>query len=109
MSKDSGDEPRPDPRNRKDAIQFFLDWLKDENAQPYCALLGEYGMGKTTTCKALSKELLDRREQGEQVPLPIYFDLRDVGETAKTGPALEEILELAGRADPKTPSCRPRK
>ena len=51
-------------------------WVANPDAPPFFALLGEYGMGKTTTCKALAKTLLDRREKGVKVPLPIYLDLR---------------------------------
>ncbi|HWA83391.1 MAG TPA: hypothetical protein VG820_08170 [Fimbriimonadaceae bacterium] len=43
-------------------MEFLLEWV-EEGSQPYCALLGEYGMGKTTTCKALAKELLRRRAE----------------------------------------------
>jgi WD40 repeat protein len=84
--------PEIDPSRRKDAIEFLMEWIGDEKAQPYCALLGEYGMGKTTTCKALARDLLDRRERNEKVPLPIYLDLRYVGDKAGDL-VLDEILE----------------
>src|SRR6185369_1529319 len=57
----------------------------------YCALLGEYGMGKTTTCKALARELLNR---GGKARLPIYLDLRHIGESARRDLTLPEILDL---------------
>jgi WD40 repeat protein/DNA polymerase III delta prime subunit len=84
--------PEIDPSRRKDAIEFLMEWIGDAKAQPYCALLGEYGMGKTTTCKALARELLDRRDRNEKVPLPIYLDLRYVGDKAGDL-VLDEILE----------------
>src|SRR5262249_28445331 len=93
LSKGLEAAPAIDPSQRKDAIEFLMDWLKDAKAPPYCALLGEYGMGKTTTCKALAKLLLDLRDIGEKVPLPVYLDLRHVGESARQEPVLEEILE----------------
>jgi WD40 repeat protein/DNA polymerase III delta prime subunit len=86
--------PEIDPSQRKDAIEFLMEWIKNDKAPPYCALLGEYGMGKTTTCKALARELLDQRERGEKVLLPIYLDLRYVGESARREMALSEILDL---------------
>jgi len=94
MSKGLESAPEIDPSQRKDAIQFLTEWLEDEKQPPYCALLGEYGMGKTTTCKALARDLLQRRDRGEKVPLPIYLDLRYVGESARNEPVLDEILEL---------------
>jgi WD40 repeat protein len=92
MAKGLEAAPEIDPSRRKDAIEFLLEWIGDDNAQPYCALLGEYGMGKTTTCKALARDLLDRRERNEKVPLPIYLDLRYVGDKAGDL-VLDEILE----------------
>ncbi|MBZ5521961.1 MAG: TIR domain-containing protein [Acidobacteriia bacterium] len=94
ISRDLEGTPEIDPRRRKDALQFLIKWVTDEKAPPYCALLGEYGMGKTTTCKALARELLNRHEKGKKVPLPIYLDLRNVGVAARRGLVLEEILEL---------------
>ncbi len=63
MNKGLEAAPEIDPSQRKDAIDFLMEWLNDPKAQPYCALLGEYGMGKTTTCKALAKHLLDLRDK----------------------------------------------
>ncbi|HMW31249.1 MAG TPA: hypothetical protein PKE44_16955, partial [Plasticicumulans sp.] len=80
---------------RTDALEYLENWLSNPNAQPYCALLGEYGMGKTTTCKALAAHLLDLREQDPAWPLPIFIDLRLVGNLAKEQPALEKIIEVA--------------
>ena len=94
LSKGTDPTPEIDASRRKDAIEFLTEWIEDEKAPPYCALLGEYGMGKTTTCKALARELLERRELGEKTPLPIYLGLRNVGESAKRDLTLEEILEL---------------
>jgi WD40 repeat protein len=92
MVKGLEEAPEIDPSRRKDAIEFLMEWIRDEKAQPYCTLLGEYGMGKTTTCKALARDLLDRRDRNERVPLPIYLDLRYVGDKAGDL-VLDEILE----------------
>jgi WD40 repeat protein/uncharacterized protein YjbI with pentapeptide repeats len=80
---------------RSDAIDYLLEWLADADQPPYCALLGEYGMGKTTTCKALTLRLLDERDAGGQWPLPVYIDLRLIGEAAKNEPLLKDILTRA--------------
>ncbi len=40
-----------------------------------------------------SAAFLILRDKGEAVPLPIYLDLRHVGEFARTEPVLDEILE----------------
>ncbi len=82
---------------RIDALAFLEDWLRRPEAPPRCALLGEYGMGKTTTCKALTLRLLEARETDSSVPLPIYLDLRHLSETAKANPSLPEILETVVR------------
>ncbi|MGI9002616.1 MAG: NACHT domain-containing protein, partial [Pseudonocardia sp.] len=42
------------------------------------ALLGDVGMGKTTTAKLFTQRLLDLRAGGTTCPMPILFDLRDV-------------------------------
>jgi hypothetical protein len=76
-----------------DAIETLMEWLRDPQQPLDTALLGEYGMGKTTTCKALARELLRRREAGESVPLPIFLDLGLVGERAKSDPSLSLILQ----------------
>src|ERR1700682_872238 len=94
MAKGLEAAPQIEPGQRKDAIEFLMEWIEDVKAPPYCALLGEYGMGKTTTCKALARNLLDRRDKGEKVPLPIYLDLRHVGESARRELVLDEILDL---------------
>ena len=97
-SLQKGVEPGPaiDSKLRKDAVTFFADWLEDKNGPPYCALLGETGLGKTTTCKAFASKLLDRRETDPSVPLPIYFDLRHVGGRGRDL-VLNDIIELVLR------------
>ncbi len=75
---------------RGDALEFLHAWLNDPAAPRYCALLGEYGMGKTTTVRQLTLELL---ENPATPRTPIYLDLRAVGDLAKQEPKLEAILE----------------
>ena len=44
---------------RRDALEFLHAWLNDPTAPRYCSLLGEYGMGKTTTVRKLTLDLLE--------------------------------------------------
>ena len=80
------------PAQRINALNHLCAWAKDSNAPPYFALLGELGMGKTTTCLAFARELLARRTKDSGLPLPIYLDLRHLGEKSRNEPGLEEIL-----------------
>ena len=77
---------------RADAIEYLGKWVNDPSAPPYCALLGEVGMGKTTTCRAFAAHLLQHREHTPAAALPIYLDLRLLGERAKSEPVLSDIL-----------------
>ncbi len=80
-----------------DAIQFLSDWALKPGEAPFFALLGEYGMGKTTTLKQFTRRLLDEREKDPNLPLPIYIDLRHRMSSSNGVPRLEEILDNALR------------
>ena len=84
---------------RRDAIDFLMEWACDPNGQPCCALLGDYGIGKTTTSMAFTQELLRARATDRTVPLPIYLDLRTIGEAGKGTPELKRIIDTALRAN----------
>ncbi len=73
--------------------QHFLEWLKIEDAPPYCALLGELGMGKTINCQILTQRLLDLRKEDNSYPFPIYMDLRELKTDNNVVPELKEIIE----------------
>jgi WD40 repeat protein len=85
-------DPREPVTNRCDALTFLHEWLMDPSAPRYCALLGELGMGKTTTAKEFAKRLWERRASGENVPAAIFLDLRSVGDVATSDPDLDEIV-----------------
>jgi WD40 repeat protein len=85
--------------NRCDALTFLNEWLADPKAPKYCALLGELGMGKTTTAKELARRLWDRRAQGENVPAAVFLDLRSVGDAAVSDPDLDEIVRRILKRD----------
>ena len=77
-----------------DALDFLTDWVTNTQAPPFCALLGEYGIGKTTACKLFSQRLLESRGKDKRVPLPIYIDLRlYTPDSRQIIPPLEQILQ----------------
>jgi WD40 repeat protein/uncharacterized protein YjbI with pentapeptide repeats len=59
-----------------DAIDYLRDWLAAENAPPILYLLGDYGIGKTTTLKHLTNTLLEERKTKTSTPVPLFIDLR---------------------------------
>ncbi|CAK8722905.1 hypothetical protein GCAAIG_12580 [Candidatus Electronema halotolerans] len=94
----------------REALADMLDWLTDDKSCLY-ALLGDYGMGKTFTCRMFAQRLAERCQQESNLPKPVYLDLRDVptfvtvnGKTRQ--PTLEEMLEtvlrLNGQAEAYT-------
>jgi hypothetical protein len=60
------------------ALEALQQWALDPDGAPYCAILGEYGIGKTTTLKQFTEALLKRRRDGEDAPLPIFIDLGSI-------------------------------
>ena len=67
----------PDTAN---VVERRVAWARGETtgASQLCALLGDVGAGKTTTSILLTRKLLELRHAGEDVPLPIFFDLRNL-------------------------------
>jgi WD40 repeat protein/nucleoside phosphorylase/uncharacterized protein YjbI with pentapeptide repeats len=81
------------------ALDDILQWATrpEGDEQPLYALLGEYGMGKTTTCQRAYTLLREQREQTKTGPIPHYFDLRKVELAAQDGgrtrvPTLAETI-----------------
>jgi Pentapeptide repeats (8 copies)/WD domain, G-beta repeat/NACHT domain len=72
------DLARRTPGNGLPAVDRLVAWARGRETQRLCALLGDVGMGKTTTVKLFTQELLKQRASGTPGPLPILFDLRDV-------------------------------
>jgi len=91
-------------------LDDMLGWLRDRSAPPLYALLGEYGMGKTITCQRLTRRVEELREAESQtgpdnLPLPLYFDLRWLTGLKEGGraPTLHETLvECMARGWAKT-------
>ncbi|MGH3854127.1 MAG: pentapeptide repeat-containing protein [Pseudonocardiaceae bacterium] len=91
------------------AVDRLVDWARDPKpgAPRLCALLGDVGMGKTTTAKLFTQRLLELRAGGTGCPLPILFDLRDVRITGLVATmTLEHILD--GMLDANRPAGVPR-
>ncbi|WP_439661666.1 eIF2A-related protein [Lentzea sp. HUAS TT2] len=77
------------------AIDRLTEWAMSEepNAPRLCALLGDVGMGKTTTAKLFTTHLLVQHEKDPALPFPILFDLRDVQVSSLSGSmTLDRIL-----------------
>ena len=91
------------------AVDRLVDWATAEGTgvPRLCALLGDVGMGKTTTAKLFTQRLLDLRDDGAVCPLPILFDLRDVRITGLVATmTLDHILD--GMLDANRPASVPR-
>ncbi|HEU0087134.1 MAG TPA: pentapeptide repeat-containing protein, partial [Pseudonocardiaceae bacterium] len=89
------DRSEPTPGNAVRAVARLVEWATDPGggAPRLCALLGDVGMGKTTTVKLFTQRLLTMRAEGERCPLPILFDLRDVRISSLTeNMTLDQIL-----------------
>ena len=76
------------------AVERLVSWANgaDDERSTMCALLGDLGTGKTTSTILLTRRLLELRKAGEQAPLPIYFDLRDLSPTALKDFGLRTLL-----------------
>ena len=106
------DRQPPDYGQRVDATvdvqEYLREWADNPSGRPYLVIFGEYGMGKTTACQVLTRRLLERRDAGDgDARLPIYLDLRRLGDVKHREPTLEAILDdlllrvwQAGAAEP---------
>ncbi|MGV9721552.1 pentapeptide repeat-containing protein, partial [Nocardia beijingensis] len=77
-----------------DAVEHLVKWARTGRS-PLAAVLGEYGMGKTITCQAVIREIHRGREAGDDLPEPLYLDLRNVSGLRQRGrvPTLAQILQ----------------
>ncbi|MBK1884404.1 TIR domain-containing protein, partial [Luteolibacter pohnpeiensis] len=76
--------------NRTLAVDYLADWATSEDGTAFCAVLGELGIGKTTTLMMLAREMQRRRATDPTVPPVIFIDLKDYEIGERDG--LEEIL-----------------
>ncbi|MFH1563945.1 MAG: pentapeptide repeat-containing protein [Nitrospirota bacterium] len=82
---------------------LLFHWLipeKGETNFPFCALLGDYGMGKTFLCRMFVRSLLERKKENPDTPVPLYLDMRNLPTwQEKHIPELKEMLkEMTGKA-----------
>ncbi|WP_168708064.1 pentapeptide repeat-containing protein [Actinomyces procaprae] len=91
------DHSRQSSSNRFIAIDRLQKWAVDHSAHSnrVCALLGDLGTGKTTTSILFARRLLDEYEDeaSADVPLPLYFDLRDLTTSRLSNFGLRSMLE----------------
>ena len=80
------------------ARPYIQSWAL-ESEVPFFALLGDFGTGKTFTCRMLAREISARHHDSpESVPLCIYIDLRRVQTrvgSEKKVPRLVDVLRDA--------------
>ena len=81
---------------------------KDRSAPPFCALLGEYGTGKTVSCQMLADQINAERKtlKPGKLPLALYFDLRRVDAQQLSDFAVEPIIEQLLRSADYAQSSR---
>jgi uncharacterized protein YjbI with pentapeptide repeats len=92
-----------------DAMELLQKWAVDPKAPRYLAVLGEYGIGKTTSLKRFTLALEKKRKADPKLPVPIYLDLRDGAEGTPPDASLEEILRrLLDKAPMEGPKQTPR-
>ena len=81
------------------AVDRLVAWTQStEDGTPrLCALLGDLGMGKTTTAKMLTKRLLELRasaQESGQTVVPVLFDLRRISAKALPDqPTLRDVIK----------------
>jgi hypothetical protein len=71
----NGDTPT---QSRVDALEYLARWRDDPDSPPVLYVLGEYGIGKTTTLKRFAQQMLAERDKDASKPLPIFIDLRQL-------------------------------
>ena len=90
-----------------DGRGFLTDWLFNSDV-PFCALLGDYGSGKTFLCRMFTARLLEMRQESQSedgneekgepqqnIAVPLYLDMRYLP-TWQEGrvPDLEDMLDV---------------
>ncbi|MBM4031280.1 MAG: NACHT domain-containing protein [Planctomycetes bacterium] len=86
----------------EEARQFLLHWVKAPGSPPFCAILGDYGVGKTFLCRMFSRGLLELRDAGDHhLPVPLYLDMRNLpvwygDRVPRLDEMLRHLLEEAG-------------
>ena len=89
----------------RDALEELEAWATNPAAPPFFALLGEYGIGKTTTLKQFTRDLLEKRKSRPELPLPIYVDLRDYVSDAQDNDSVPTTEQFSPASSRATGSC----
>ncbi|MEZ6122189.1 MAG: hypothetical protein R3C49_03310 [Planctomycetaceae bacterium] len=78
-------------------LRLLDDWAEDAGSAPYAAVLGEYGIGKTTNLKEWTQRRLKNREQHPEQPLVLFIDLRHHidGQQRSAIPTLNAVLQAS--------------
>ena len=89
-------------------VDHLIDWAGKQHGPRLVALLGEFGMGKTITCQLFTQRLLEKRVKDQSLPLPIYFDLRNVEHGGDGGSGdLEKLVgQMLRRPGTSPPSAK---
>lgn len=94
--------PPADPNRAVNLLETLHAWARDRAGTRYAAILGEYGMGKTTLLRKLTDELLEQRKSDPALPLPIFIDLRTYHEgIQKDGRLPRDIDDLLAEMLPR--------
>jgi len=92
-------EPDRSEARAVNMLEALQRWVRDPAGTRYAAILGEYGMGKTTLLRKLTDELLLQRASDPSLPLPIFIDLRYYSETIQKEARVPRNIEaLLGEA-----------
>ena len=86
------------PAQGTPVVDAMLDWAASPTEPRLFALLGEYGMGKTVSCQRFIRELAERRKANPALPMPLYFDLKNVAD-ARLADNLEDLVVTCMRDD----------
>ena len=86
------------PAQGTSVLDAMLDWVANPTEPRLFALLGEYGMGKTVSCQRFIRELAERRKASPTLPMPLYFDLKNVAD-ARRADSLEDLVVTCMREE----------
>ncbi len=98
----------PAKANRVEIVDHLAKWATGAEGPRLVALLGDFGMGKTVSCQLLTQELLKQYQNNPSVPLPVYFDLRNIDrpEAAGSTPLEDLIDQMLRRPGERPPAAR---
>ncbi|HEX3147231.1 MAG TPA: pentapeptide repeat-containing protein, partial [Gemmataceae bacterium] len=75
------------------AVDLLIDWATRSDSSPFLAVLGEYGIGKTTSLKRFTLAMEQRRAHDTATPLVIFLDLRIGSDSTPPNATCEEIIQ----------------